>query len=383
MTDGPLIYIAAGEASGDALGARLMAALKRRTGGSVRFAGIGGEQMGEEGLVSLFPMQELSVMGLVEVLPHIRRIRRRIAEAAADVDAKRPDVIVTVDAPGFARRFVDKVANRSIPRVHYVAPTVWAWRPKRVHGFKARYDRVLALLPFEPPYFAAVGLDCRFVGHPVLEGGAGTGDGPAFRARHAIAPDAPLLCVLPGSRRGEVVRLAGDFGAALDRLAARHPDLRVVVPTVAALTDMVADAVAAWPGAPVLTQGRADKFDAMAASNAALAASGTVTLELALSGVPTVLAYRFPAVTHAIAKRLVKVRHAHMVNIMAEEEIVPEFVQHACTPDALAQACESVLDPARGQAQIARARPYLDRLRPPTGTPSDAAADAVLEMIGA
>jgi len=382
MTELPLIFLLAGEPSGDALGGRLMAALSELTGGRIRFAGVGGERMTEQGLESLFPMEELSLMGLSEILPHLPALLRRIREIAAAVDAAAPQALVTIDSPDFTRRVARRVKTRSVPRIHYVAPTVWAWRPWRAKGFAQDFSHMLALLPFEPPWFEKAGLPCRFVGHPVLESGAGTGDGKAFRVRHGIEPGAIVLCVLPGSRRAEVTRLIGDFGAAVGILSGRRPGLRIVLPTVESLAPLVEDAVAAWPGAPIVLHGPAEKYDAMAASDIALAASGTVALELALARVPTVIAYRVAPLTHWLVRRLVRVRFANLVNLMEDQEIVPELIQSDCRPGRLAEELERLVGPA-GARQVELAAPVLKRLGAGGPAPSRRAARAILDIIGA
>ena len=243
---GPLVFLIAGEASGDNLAGRLMAALKRRTGGRVRFAGVGGGAMAREGLARLFPIGELSLMGLAEILPHLPRLLRRLRETVAEIERLRPQVVVTVDSPEFSFRVARRSAHLGIPRVHYVAPQVWAWRPGRARKLVGTIDRLLALLPFEPRYFEDAGLPCSFVGHPVVESGADRGDGAAFRARHGIAPAATLLSVLPGSRHTEVRRLVPVFERALGLLARDHPDLIVAVATVEAVREEVAAAVRNW-----------------------------------------------------------------------------------------------------------------------------------------
>lgn len=381
MSETPLIFIVAGEPSGDVLGGRLMAALSDLTGGRVRFAGIGGECMSEQGLESLFPMEELSLMGLSEILPHLPALLRRIRETAAAVDAAAPQALVTIDSPDFTRRVARRVTSRSIPRIHYVAPTVWAWRSWRAKGFSQDFSHLLALLPFEPPWFERVGLPSSFVGHPVLESGADAGDGKAFRMRHGIDPKATLLCVLPGSRRGEVTRLTGDFGAAVGILSRRHPDLRVVLPTVDAVARVVEEATAVWPGRPIVLRGPAQKYDAMAASDIALAASGTVALELSLARVPTVIAYRVAPLTHWLVRRLVRVRFANLVNLMEDREIVPELIQSDCRPERLATELERLLGPA-GAEQVELAAPALKRLGAGGEAPSRRAARAILDIIG-
>ncbi len=233
MSDGPFIYIIAGEPSGDFLGGRLMAALQERTGGRVRFAGIGGAAMAAQGLESRVPIAELAIMGVAEVLPRAARIFRIVRETVADVLAQNPDAVVTIDSSGFTWRVAHGLRRRGarLPLIHYVAPMVWAWRAGRARRMARWYDHLMALLPFEPPYFAAVGLSCHYVGHPVVESGADKGDGAGFRRRHGVAPDAKLIILLPGSRAGEVGRLLPIFRATVELLAARYPDLVVALPT--------------------------------------------------------------------------------------------------------------------------------------------------------
>lgn len=375
------VFLSVGEVSGDVLGARLMAALRAQAGRPVEFRGLGGEAMAAEGLESLFPLSELAVMGLVEIVPHIPRLKRRIAETAEAVREFAPDVLVTVDAPGFNKRLADACGPADFPKVHYVAPTVWAWRKGRVHKFKKRFDRLLCLLPFEPPYFEAVGLPADFVGHSILESGADRGDGPGFRTRHGIAQDARLLCVLPGSRRGEIERLLPVFRDAIERLVERVGPVSLVMPSVPHLAATIEEAVALWPIPVTVLKGGAEKYDAMAASDAALAASGTVALELALARVPTVIAYRLNALTHWIVRRLVNVDKVHLLNIMADRFIVPEEIQSDCTPERLASDLAAMLS-GEGAAQAEALSPYLRQLAPENGTPpSQAAAAAILSSL--
>src|SRR6185312_121604 len=316
--DAPLLYLIAGEPSGDALGGRLMAALKERTGDAVRFAGIGGEHMAAEGLKSLVPLDELAIMGIAEVLPRARRIFKRVAETVADIRRLRPAAVVTIDSSGFTWRVAQRLrkAGSTVPLIHYVAPMVWAWRAGRARRMARWYDHLMALLPFEPPYFTAVGLSCSYVGHPVVESGADRGDGPGFRRRHGIAPEAPVIAVLPGSRRGEASRLLAPFAETLAVLALRYPGLTAVVPTTDTVVEMVTAAAKDWPVPAIVLRGPREKYDAFAASNAALAASGTVALELALAGLPAVIAYRLNPLTQALLRRIVKVRYAHLLNII-------------------------------------------------------------------
>ena len=376
-----LIYLIAGEASGDVLGARLMAALRARRP-DLQFAGVGGERMRGQGLESLFPLHELALMGLLEVLPNLRRLKRRLAQTVADIGDRRPAVVVTIDSPGFTLRVLRAIAPLHIPRAHYVAPQVWAWREGRVKHFPGLWEKLLCLLPFEPEFFARHGLAAEFVGHPVLESGTDTGDAARFRARHAIAPEARIVTLMPGSRRTEVSRLLPVLGQTLALLAPRIPNLVPVVPVAAPVAEAVLSGTAAWPCRPVVVTELTDKHDAFAASEAALTKSGTSTLELALADVPMLVTYRVNPITAAIAKRLVKVKYASLVNLLAGQELVPELIQQACTPPRLADTLENLLNnPQAAETQRAGFRIVLNSLRPPHHLPSEAAAEAVLDLL--
>jgi lipid-A-disaccharide synthase len=385
MSATPLIYLLAGEVSGDLLGGRLMAALTDQTGGHVAFAGVGGATMQAQGLNSLFPMQELSLMGLTEILPHLPKLLRRLKETEADVCAQRPAALVTIDAPSFTLRISKKVADLGVPRFHYVAPQVWAWREGRARKLAAKTDHLLTLLPFEPPYFTRHGLPTDYVGHPVIESGAGQGDGAAFRVRYGIDPTAPVLLLLPGSRRGEVRRLLGVFGETVMRLVSRFPGLRVIVPTVGPVAETVREAVATWPGQPVVIEGNEEKFDAFAASTAALAASGTVALELALAEVPSVIAYRMNALTWALVQQMIRIPYASLVNLILERELFPEKLQDRCTPEEMTDALAELLVPNSVAAAVQRAGFGLlwEKLGVGRETPSDRAARIILGRISA
>ena len=375
-----LIYLVAGEPSGDVLGARLMAALKAARS-DFSFAGIGGPHMAEHGFSPLFPMHELTVMGFVEALPRLRRLRRLLHRTAADIAARRPAVLVTIDSPGFSLRLLRLVAPSGVPRVHYVAPQVWAWHEGRVKKFPGLWDRLLCLLPFEPPFFARHRLPASFVGHPVLESGADAGDAGRFRAAHGLAADAPVLVLMPGSRRSEVHRLLPVFGRALTLVAARVPGLVPVVPAAPAVAGVVQHAAASWPVRPVVVTDNGEKHDAYAAAAAALTKSGTSTLELALAGVPMVVAYRVNPLSAAIARRVVRVEFAALVNLLAGRAVVPEFMQSDCTPERLADGMHRLLTDAQAAAAQRDAfREVIARLSPAEGTPSEAAARVVLEL---
>jgi lipid-A-disaccharide synthase len=365
-----LIYIVAGEASGDVLGARLITAL-RAEAPELRFAGIGGERMAEQGFESLFPIAELALMGLLEVIPSLRRLARRLDETVEDIRARKPDLLVTIDSPGFTLRVGERVKAMGVKVVHYVAPQVWAWRPGRVRKLARRVDRILALLPFEAPFFESAGIPVSFVGHPVLENEPG--DPTRF---HAPEGSRPLL-VMPGSRRGEVSRHLAIFGDAVSRLP---PDLQPVAALAGPVEEAVRAGTAAWPRPPLLVREAQAKRDAMAASVGGLIKSGTSSLECAVAGLPHVVAYRVNPVTAAIVRRLIQVPYASLVNLLAEREVVPEFLQENCTAPKLAAALERVLaDPAPQRAGFAEA---LAKLTPSQGRPSEAAARAVLDMLG-
>lgn len=371
-----LIYLVAGEASGDVLGARLMQAIAARQP-NIRFAGIGGAQMMARGLDSLFPMQDLALMGLLEILPRLRHLRRRLQQTVADITAQRPDVVVTIDSPGFTLRVLRAIDGLGIKRIHYVAPQVWAWRESRVRHYPGLWDQLLCLLPFEPAFFARHALPATFVGHPVLESGADRGDAARFRTKHNIDATARIITVMPGSRRTEVTRLLPILGATLQRLENVTP----VVPVAGPVMQAARDGTRQWNPQPILVTEQPDKYDAFAASSAALTKSGTSTLELAMAGVPMVVTYRVNPLSAAIAKRLVTVRYASVINLLAEREVVPEFIQQTCTPDRLAAAMQTLLnDPAAAQLQRTACSAALALLRAPDEMPSEAAATAVLKQ---
>ncbi|BAJ79387.1 lipid-A-disaccharide synthase [Acidiphilium multivorum AIU301] len=377
-----LVYVVAGEASGDVLGARLIAAMRARAGG-IEVAGIGGARMAEQGVASLFPMQELALMGLAEVLPKLFRLRRRLEQTEADIAARRPDIVVTIDSPGFTLRLLRRIVPLGLRRVHYVAPQVWAWRQGRVKHFPGLWDRLLCLLPFEPDFFAPHGLNPVFVGHPVLESGADAGDPARFRARFGLAESARSLILMPGSRRTETARLMPVFGATVERLRPRFPDLVPVLAAAPALAGELQAQAAAWPRPPLIVTNVAERYDAFAGAEAALTKSGTSTLELALAGVPMAVTYRVNPISAMLARRLIKVPHVAMINLLAGQELVPELLQDACTPERLSAEIASLLgDPERAAAQRAGFSAALSTLAiAGSASPSEAAATAVLDLL--
>jgi lipid-A-disaccharide synthase len=384
MSDaGPLLYLIAGEPSGDLLGGSLMAALKRRTGDAVRFAGIGGPSMMAQGLTPLFPMTELSVMGLAEILPKLPHLMRRGEETVADIGRLLPDALITIDAPGFTLRVAERVKPLGVPRIHYVAPSVWAWKPGRAAKIAKYLTHLLALLPFEPPYFEKEGLPCTFVGHPAIEGMAGKGDAAAFRARHRLPTGRRVVVMLPGSRVGEIDRIMPVFLEALRRLQEGRETFTVAVPVPDYLADRVRAGMAGSRLETILITGDAEKFDAFAAAELALAKSGTVTLELALSGVPAVIGYRINRLTHFIAVRMAFGKYAGLPNVILDRSLMPELLQYDCTPARLVIELSRLLDdPTARQAQLDGGTEIRRLLSPEGKTPSEAAADVVLGVLG-
>ena len=373
-------FLIAGEASGDRLGAALMAGLKTLDP-NVAFDGVGGDGMQAEGLLSRFEMSELSVMGLVEVLPKYRQLKRRIRQMAEAIIDTRPDVVVTIDSPDFCLRVARlvKAARPDQKIAHYVAPTVWAWRPERAAKMRGLVDHVLALFPFEPPYMEEAGVPCTFVGHPVA---AWPGVEPdrvtAFRAAHGLT--GPTLCVLPGSRKGEVARLSGTFGDAVATFARSVPDLQVILPVAPGLGDMVRQQVAPWAVTPVLVPGDEDKITTFAAADIALAASGTVSLELAAAGTPMVIGYDMNWLSRQIIKRKLLIDTVTLVNIVAESRRVPEFIGADCTAEKIAKGLSEVWKAPAGQhAAMALT---MDRLGRGGDLPGVRAARAVAGLVG-
>jgi lipid-A-disaccharide synthase len=380
------IFLIAGEPSGDALGGALIAALRQRTGYDLRIAGIGGERMQEQGLTSLAPLGDIAVAGVAEVLPRAPIILRRVRETVGAIRALGPDAVVTIDSSGFSWRIAQRLrrSGETLPLIHYVAPMVWAWRAGRARRMARWYDHLMTLLPFEPPYFERAGLSCCYVGHPVLESGADRGDGRRFRTSHGLRADELLITVLPGSRNGEVTRLLPIFGGALERLKSLIGPFRVAVPTVATVAATVADAVRAWPGAPIIVHRPEVKYDAFAASKVALAASGSVALELALAKLPMVVGYRLNPLTEAFLDRVLQVRQVNLVNLLLGRVLVCELLGRNCTPQRVAASVAELVQNERARA--AHYEGYDEaRRRLETGgvPPSLRAADQILDIIAA
>lgn len=378
------VFILAGEPSGDKLGGALMAGLKAMRP-DVSFEGIGGPEMTREGLESLFDMSELSVMGLAEILPKYRALMARIHQTAQAVLDMKPDVLITIDSPDFSLRVARRVkAQSNIRTVHYVAPTVWAWRPGRAEKMARYIDQVLALFPFEPPYMEAVGMRCDFVGHPVVaEPVADAAAAQELRQRHGVG-DAPLLLVLPGSRQSEVARLGPVFQQVVARLHLERPDMRVVIPAAAPVVGAVRRLTQNWDPQPVILNPlsqdvddpMAEKRAAFRAADVALAASGTVSLELAASGTPMVIAYDMNWLSRQIIGRMVKVDTVTLVNLVSETRAVPEFIGANCRPGPIAEAVLKVMDTP--EAQHSAMALTMERLGQGGEAPGLRAARAVL-----
>ncbi len=364
------VFVIAGEASGDKLGAALMAGL-RQLRPDVTFDGVGGPLMQDQGLVSRFGMDELSVMGLAEILPKYRALKARIRQMADAVVQTRPDVLITIDSPDFCLRVAKLVKARSAIRtVHYVAPTVWAWRPKRAAHMAQHIDHVLALFPFEPPLMQAAGMRCDFVGHPVVT------DPVASADQAAALGDGTVVLVLPGSRKGEVSRLAPRFGQAMAMIAAQVPDVQFVIPTTGNVQDLVQ--AQDWPVAvTILPPGSPDKAAWFRRADVALAASGTVSLELAANGTPMVIAYDMAWLSRIIISRMLLVDTVTLVNLVSDTRVVPEFIGKACQPAPVADAVLAVL--ADPKAQQAAMDITMDRLGRGGMPPGLRAAHAVLD----
>jgi lipid-A-disaccharide synthase len=370
------LYLVAGEASGDRLGAALMRGLKAEASENVAFYGVGGPLMQAEGLVSLFDMNELAIFGLLEVLPKYRHLKRRLDEVAADVLAKAPDALITIDSPGFCLRLAAKVRGAFKGKIiHYVAPSVWAWKPGRAAKMAAHVDHVLALLPFEPPYMQAAGMSCDFVGHPVV---AEAPPDPAAVAR--LQADGPLITLLPGSRMGEITRLAPIFFAVARGLTG----YRFAIPVagahlVAPLARMLAES---GLEADLILPETGLKTAVFAASTLALAASGTVSVELAAVGTPMVIGYKTNWLTAAIMRRAMLAPSFTLVNLLTESQAVPEFEPRDCTVENLTRAMRGLLDdPAARAAQVAVGARAIAALGKGGADPGLRAARSVLAQI--
>ena len=377
------IFLIATEESGDRLGAHLMKVLRQRLGGAVRFEGVGGQSMAREGLTSLFPIEELSIIGLAAVLKQLPKVLRLIRETVGAVMRAHPDILVIIDSPDFTHRVARRVRARdpTIPIIDYVSPSVWAWRPGRARAMRAYIDHVLALLPFEPEEYRRLrGPPCSYVGHPLTEQLATLRPGAEEQKRRNEAP--PVLLVLPGSRRSEIRHHMAVFGETLGRLHAGGIAFELILPTMPHLLEVIQQGVKSWKIAPRIVVGEQEKRAAFRIANAALAKSGTVTLELALAGVPMVTGYRTGALEAWILLRAINVKSVILANLVVGENVVPEFIQQDCTPEKLVPALREILGDSPLRRRQVEAFARIDTIMS-TGNqpPGVRAADIVLATL--
>ncbi len=386
------VFLVAGEPSGDRLGASLMTGLTR-VGGPTGFSGVGGPEMENCGLASLFDFSKLSVMGLVEVVGHLPSLVRLVGVTAEAALAERPDVMVTIDSPDFCLRVARRVRARggNFPIIHYVSPSVWAWRTGRARKLADAVDHVLALLPFEPDFLAGHGVDASFVGHPAADQPGSTMREDAWlRNEIGADPDRPILAVLPGSRRSEIEILAPVFGQAVSMFCKRRPDFQVIVPAAAAVAARLEFHLEAWPAhthvidprGMTLAEGEGRKVAVLQLADLALAASGTVALELAMADTPMVVAYDMKWISRQLIGSLLKVETVSLVNLVDQSATVPEMLGKSCRADLICNAIEALATDLQHQRQqrqaFARVREKLGAGDEPSGV---RAARAVLDVI--
>jgi len=374
------------EPSGDALGASLAAALRERLGPETRFVGVGGPAMAGEGIVSPFDPSSMAVVGAFNAIAAWPEVRARAQQTAALAAREHPDVAVLIDAWGFNLRVAARLreVNPTLPLVKYVAPQVWATRPGRARTLARRVDRLLTIHSFDAPYFEREGLPTTFVGNPALQRDFSSADPVGLRQRLGLAPDAPLLLVLPGSREGEVRRLMGPFGDAAAAVVEARPDVTVAVAAAPAVAARVKALAGAWARTPLIIEGDQDRLSAMCAANVALACSGTVTTELALAGCPMVVAYKLGPFSHLAARLLLRTRYITLLNVAAGRFVAPERIQGQCRGDILARDLLAVLMTTGAHyAQISQQSAALEIMRGGIADPIGAAADAVVEVLKA
>lgn len=375
------LFLIAGEPSGDRLGAALMAGLRQLVP-DVVFCGVGGPLMQAEGLESLFPMEELSVMGIAEVLPKYLHLKRRIRETANAALTLGVDAVISIDSPDFCLRVarIVKDASPDLRTIHYVAPSVWAWRPGRAVKMAKVIDHVLAILPFEPPLMTATGMTCDFVGHPVVAEPLATAD--EARALRAKLGADPLILALPGSRRGEVTRLAPVLGEVIAQVKARHPGVQVALPTLRGIEPLVRDLTSGWAVAPHIILDPTEKRAAFAAADVAIAASGTVSLELAANACPMVIAYDMHPFSFWLMQRAALIDTVTLVNLVTDTRVVPEFLGPRCRAELVAPALLSLIEDAPAQVRQVQAMDLtMERLGRGAEAPGLRAARSVLSAL--
>jgi lipid-A-disaccharide synthase len=372
------IYIIAGEVSGDIMASKIILAL-RKLYGNIQFYGVGGPKMAECGINSLFDIKQISLMGFIEILPHISKIKRLIQRTTEDIKTKKPDIVITIDSPGFCFRVAKCIRQMSLGTklMHIVAPSVWAYKPGRAKKFAAVYDHLLTLLSFEPPYFEKEGLVSTFIGHPVFE--QEFGGGRAFRKKYNIDNDTKLVLVTPGSRRGEIIRHLPIFRDALERLSKNYQKF-VACFALTDHEDLVQSYLKMASFQYIMISGD-ERLQSYAAADAALAKSGTNSLEIAASKTPMIVAYKLNIFTYMIIKCLSRIKYSTLINIIGDREIIPEFLQSNCTADNLCVALREILDHKEiGERQISNAQAVLKTMGFGSGIkPSENAARAILD----
>ena len=377
------IYLIAGEPSGDALGGRLIKALRNKLGNEVEFMGVGGENMEKEGLKSLFDISDLAIMGLAEVIPSIPKVLRLINRTVNDIIEVKPDIVVTIDSWSFSSRVHKKLRKLKlgIPQVHYVAPQVWAWKKKRAKTMYKYVDHLLTLLPQEPKYITPYNLSTTFVGHPVIESPVTVVDNETFRIKYQIPTEKRIVAVLPGSRHNEVSRLFPVFIEAARMMTEIDDNFVFVVPTVHTVAKRVKDMVATSGLPMIVVEGVDDRHLAIKASNVAMAASGTVALELAIASVPHIIAYRLSPVSIWLARRILKIQFVNLSNILLGREVVPELIQERAVPGNIKAHMVELL---RKDALYDRQMEGFDKVKKLLGlgeqTPSENAADVIINL---
>jgi len=380
------LFLVAGEHSGDQLGGKLISALRDMSERPLRITGVGGQAMAAQGCASLFPLSDIAVMGPIAILKRLRTIVRRVhqtVDAAVDMN---PHALVILDSPEFTHAVAKRVRRRlpDLPVIDYVSPSIWAWRPGRAKKMRRYIDHVLAILPFEPEAHKRLGgPECTYVGHPLIErlNWIKALNTKKLSASLSLSTRKPVIAVLPGSRTNEIKRMMPVYGETLDRLIKQKGPLEVVMPVVSGTEQLIRQELRNWPVEPHLIQGEEEKFTAFRLADAALATSGTVTLELALAGTPMVVGYRTEAVV-TMFRWMLKAHSIVLPNLILAENIFPEFIQEDCTPDVLSDALLPLLDKTRPerQAQIKALKGLEKKMRLARGTPSKRAAEIILSQ---
>ncbi len=377
------IYLIAGEPSGDLLGSRLMKAMQKKTDNQVEFFGVGGESMEAAGLKSLFDISDLAIMGLAEVIPSIPKVLKLIKQTVADIEDKKPDVIISIDSWSFGSRVQKAVRKKKmgIPQVHYVAPQVWAWKKKRARTMYKYVDLLMTLLPQEPKYFTPYKLDAVCVGHPVIESRVVDGDAAVFRKQNGIADDKTIISILPGSRHNEVVRLLPVFLEAAQQLYEKHPDMHFVIPTVKTVAERVKNMCKDSKLPLTIVEDEDNRYNAFKASTAAIAASGTVALELAIVDVPHIVAYKVSPLSAMLAKRFLHIQFVNLSNIILGREIIPELLQERCIAGNIRSYIDGLLNHNDWyDKQMDGFKKLRKLLGMDNQTPSEKACDVILQL---